>query len=103
MCGADLSGRRNTDCVHSWQQRVKRLCRRFPAQRLSRSEIEVCCHGGDLVGAVDAQVCAFREVLAQQPVGVLVSATLPWALRVAEIELDTCVDLETIVLAISAP
>ncbi|MEC5293825.1 MULTISPECIES: hypothetical protein [unclassified Aurantimonas] len=23
---ADSSGRRNTNCVHSWQQLVKRLC-----------------------------------------------------------------------------
>jgi hypothetical protein len=48
---------------------------------------------------VDAQVRAFREVLPQQPVGVLVSAALPWALRVAEVDLDTRIDLETIVLS----
>ena len=51
---ADSSGRRNTDCLSSWQQLVKCLCRRFPAQALSRSSIEGCCHGGDFVGAVEA-------------------------------------------------
>ncbi len=29
----------------------------------------------------------FGEVLAQQPVGVLVPAALPWAVRVAEVDL----------------
>ncbi|GAC1679664.1 MAG: hypothetical protein NVS9B2_30660 [Steroidobacteraceae bacterium] len=48
---------------------------------------------------MDAQVCAFREVLPQQPVGVLVSAALPRALWVAEVDLDTRIDLETIVLS----
>jgi transposase InsO family protein len=56
---------RNTKCVHSRQQLVKRLCRRFPAQGLSRSGIEGRCHGGDLIGAMNAQVSAFREVLTQ--------------------------------------
>lgn len=62
-CKADSNGRRNTECFHSWQPLVKRLSRRFPAQRLSRTGIEYRCHGGDLVSAVDAQVGAFREVL----------------------------------------
>ena len=96
---ADSSGRRNIDCIRSWQPLVERFSRRFPAQRLSRSGIEGRRNGGDLIGAVDAEVGAFREVLTQQPIGVLVSAALPWALRVAEVDLDTRIDLETIVLS----
>jgi hypothetical protein len=42
---------------------VKLLCRRFPAQGLSQSGIEGRCHGGDLIGATNAQVRTFREVL----------------------------------------
>lgn len=81
------------------EQVVKRLRGRFPTQCLSRSGIEGRRHSGYLVGAVDAQVRAFREVLPRQTVGVLASATLPRALRVAEVDLDTRVNLETIVLS----
>jgi hypothetical protein len=48
---------------------------------------------------VDAQVGAFGEVLAQQPIGILVGAALPWALRIAEVDLDSRVDFETIMLS----
>jgi hypothetical protein len=43
--------------------------------------------GGEVVGAVPGEVGAFGEVLAQQPVGVLVGGALPRALRVAEVDL----------------
>ena len=62
----DLNGRRNTDGVHLWQPLVKRLCGRSPAQRLSRPGVEGGGDRGDLLGAVEAQVGAFREGLAQQ-------------------------------------
>lgn len=39
----------------------QRLRRRFPAQGFSWSGIEGRGHGGDLVGAVDAQVGAFGK------------------------------------------
>src|ERR1700730_2080045 len=95
---AGSSGRRNTDFFHARQQFVKCLCWRFPTERLSRSAIESRRHGGYLVGTIDAQVCAFREVLPQQPIGVLVCAALPGASWIAKIDLDSRVDLETIVL-----
>ena len=60
---ADSNGCRNADCAHSWQQLVKRFRRRFPTQRLSRPSIEGCCYCSDLVGAVDAQVGPFWEIL----------------------------------------
>lgn len=87
---------------YSWSPLVKRLRRRFPSQRLSRSGVEGGSNGGDLVNARDAQVCAFREVLTQQPVSVLVSAALPWTLRIAEVDLHACIDLETILLGFSS-
>ena len=51
-------------------------------------------HRGDLLSAVRTQIGAFREVLTQQSVGVLVGATLPRALRIAEVDLDARIDLE---------
>ena len=92
---ADSNGRRNTDSVHLWQPLIKRLCGRFPAQRLSRPGVEGGRDRGDLLGAVEAQIGALREVLAQQSVGVLVGAALPWALRISEVDLDARIDLET--------
>ena len=84
---------------HSRQQFVKRFRWRFPAQRLSRSGIESCCHGGYFVGAIDAQICALREVLPQQSVGIFVGAALPGASWIAKIDLDSRVNLETTVLS----
>jgi len=43
---------------------------------------------------VPGEVGAFREVLAEQPVGVLVGATLPGTLRVAEVDRESGVDAE---------
>jgi hypothetical protein len=55
--------------------------------------------GCEVVGAVPGEVGSFREVLAQQPVGVLVGAALPRALRVAEVDLKAAVDPQLRVLA----
>jgi hypothetical protein len=45
-----------------------------------------------------AEVGSFREVLAQQAVGVLVRAALPWTLRVAEVDGQPGVDTQLGVL-----
>lgn len=37
---------------------------------------------------MDREVGAFREVLTQVTVGVLISAALPWAVRVAEVDVE---------------
>lgn len=68
--------------VHSWQQLVKRLCRRFPTQ-VFRPGIEGRCHGGDLVGAVYAQGGAFREVRMRRlrPIDFLVATVRSGACR----------------------
>src|SRR5215472_309913 len=46
-----------------------------------------------------AEIGAFWKILAQQSVGVLVGAALPWAVRIAEIDLDASVDLQACVLS----
>src|SRR5271170_8213793 len=84
---ADSNGRRNGLFVGRLQQRVKHLGGRSPVESLARPRVEGGCHRRDLVGAMHAQVCTFREVLAQQPVGVLVRGALPRALRIAEVNL----------------
>jgi len=43
---------------------------------------------------VHTQVSALREVLPQQPIGILVRAALPRAVRIAEIDLHTSIDLD---------
>src|SRR5215213_9781158 len=59
---ADSNGRRNTVFVGLWKPLIKRLCGRFPAERLSGSGVEGCGHGGDLRGAMHAEIGAFRKV-----------------------------------------
>src|SRR5215208_347197 len=76
-----------------------RLGRCSPAERLARPAIEGNRHGCKVVGAVHAEIGALREVLAQQPVGVLIRAALPWAMRIAEVDLKTGVDPQACVLA----
>ena len=77
---------------------VKRLCRRLPAPGLPGSGVEGGGHRRDLLGAVFAQVRAFREVLPQQAVGVLVRAALPRTARITEVDLDARVDLQASML-----
>ena len=54
--------------------------------------------------AMSSALCMLRSVpfwkiLAQRSVGVLVGAALPWAVRIAEIDLDASVDLQACVLS----
>src|SRR3954462_267813 len=67
----DSIGRRNISLTGS-QHGVESLGRRSPTERLARSAVEGGGHGREVVGAMHAQVGALREVLSQQPVGVLV-------------------------------
>src|SRR5215217_157277 len=69
-----------------------------PSQRLSRPTVERVGDGGEILGAVSREVGAFGEVLPEQPVGVLVGAALPRALRVAEVDLQAGLDLQAGVL-----
>src|SRR5438045_414455 len=69
---ADSSGRRNTVFAGRQNQLIKRLCRRFPVEGLAGPPVEGSGHSGNFLGTVHAEIGAFREILAQQPVGVLV-------------------------------
>src|SRR5215475_12797401 len=66
------------------------------SQCLSRSGVESRSDCGYLIRVIDAQIGALREVLSQQPVGVLVRAALPGTSWIAEVDLDARIDLETI-------
>ena len=57
-----------------------------PAQRLPGTGVEGEGDRVKVLAAVAVQVGAFREVLAQQSVGVLVGAALPGTVRVAEVD-----------------
>src|SRR5215211_513778 len=94
----DSSGRRNTVYVSCSEELVQSLGRGSPAQGLSRSAVEGDRHGREVLGAVHAEVSALGEVLPQQPVGVLVRATLPRAVRIADVDRHARLDPELGVL-----
>src|SRR3954471_24681926 len=94
----DSSGRRNTAYVSCSEELVQSLGRCSPAQGLSRSAVEGDRHGRKVLGAVHAEVGALCKVLAQQPVGVLVRATLPGAVGIAEVDRHASLDPELGVL-----
>src|SRR3954469_14917789 len=94
----DSSGRRNTAYMSCPEELVQSLGRCSPAQGLSRSAVEGDRHGRKVLGAVHAEVGALWKVLRQQPVGVLVRATLPGAVRVAEVDRNASLDPELGVL-----
>ena len=79
------------------------LSRGAPAKRLSWSAVECVGDRGELLGRVPGEVGASGEVLAKEPVGVLVGAALPRALRIAEVDLQARVDPSLACSAISAP
>src|SRR3954467_15747677 len=75
----DSSGCRNTAYVTGLEELVQSLGRCPPAKGLSRPAVEGDRHGRKVLGTVHAEVSALREVLAQQPIGVLIRAALPGA------------------------
>jgi hypothetical protein len=75
----------------SWARRQnlsKPFGRRVPPEGLEGPVVELGRNRGEALGVVRAQVRALGEVLAQQPVGVLVAAALPGARRIAEVDRD---------------
>src|SRR6266508_1894991 len=63
-----------------------------PAEGLAWAGVECERDGGELVGAVSAEVGPSGEVLAEQAVGVFVAAALPGAVRIAEVDVEADVD-----------
>jgi hypothetical protein len=66
----------------------------LPAEGFAGPVVESESNGLEFVGLPSRQVRALGEVLAQQPVGVLVGAPLPGAVRVGEVDLQPGVDAE---------
>jgi hypothetical protein len=60
----------------------------FVVERFAGSFVELSGDGAQLCLTVYRQIGAFGKVLAQEPVGVFVRATLPGALRIAQVDLD---------------
>src|ERR1700722_3295618 len=92
------TGRRNA-CVHCLQCQVECLGGCSPAKRLARPAVQSCCHRQEVVHSVRAQVRPLREVLSQQPIGILVCFSLPRAVWIAEADIQTGIDLQLCVLA----
>ena len=76
------------------QEPVECLGWRSPVEGLARPPVEGAGHGSEFVGAMDAEIGALREVLTQKAIGVLVTATLPGAMRIAEIDLGPGVEAQ---------
>ena len=90
---ANASEVRGRGCASlSAQARVQCLSRSAPAECHSRSAVERDRDGVELTLRVAAQVRAFREVLPQQTVRVLVRPSLPRAARIAEIDCQPGID-----------
>ncbi len=51
-------------------------------------------HSVEMSLAVDCEVGPFWKVLPQQTVGIFVAASLPWAVRIAEVDLDSSGNVE---------
>ena len=77
---ATSTGRCNTS--------VKSFCRRFKVQRLSWSLVELTRYFIQMSLRVYRQVRSLGEVLSQQSIGVLIGATLPRTLRIAEVDIN---------------
>ena len=78
--------RRNTKILSDHHDLVQSLCWRSPSERFSRSAVQGDSNGLEIIGAMLAEICALREILPKQAVGILVAATLPRAVRVTEID-----------------
>ena len=70
----------------------------LPAEGFAGSTVQSCGDSVQVAPGVSAEIGAFREVLAEQTVGVLVGATLPGTLGVAEVNIEIGVYSELSVL-----
>lgn len=88
------NGRCNACILRLGQQLVQCFSRPSPSQRLSRSAIERGGDGIELVRPVRCKVRALWDVLPEEPVGVLLRAALPRAVRVSEVDGKIVVDAQ---------
>src|SRR6478736_4528126 len=72
----------------------ERFGRSAPLECLPRPAVHSCSDCSEVADAPAGEVGAFGKVLTQQAIRVLVRAALPRRVRVAEIDLQSDVDLE---------
>ena len=73
---------------------VEGFGRGLPAEDLPGSVVERVLDREEFFKTPTGEVGSLREVLAEQPVGVLVRGALPWRVRLGEEHLDAGVDRE---------
>jgi hypothetical protein len=91
---ADSTDRRNTWIVLADKELVQNLGGCLPAKCFAGPRIHRVGDSIQLLSAMSAEVCAFREVLSQQAVRILVRTTLPRALRITEVDLKPGIDAQ---------
>ena len=77
---------------------VEGLAGGLPIEGFAGSTVQSCGDSVQVVSCVSAEIGAFGEVLAEETVGVLVGATLPGTLGVAEVDVEIGVYSELSVL-----
>src|SRR5918998_551809 len=77
----------------------KCFCRRLPAEGLSWPTVKGGSDRLKFVMGVPGEVSALGKVLAQETIGVLIGTPLPRAVRVAEVDWQSCFDSELDVLS----
>jgi hypothetical protein len=77
----------------------KLLGRRREVEALAWALVELVGDGVEFELGDLAEVGALGEVLAQQPVGVLIGAALPGGVRIAEVDLDVGADVDWLLVA----
>ena len=92
---ADLTGQRNTF--------AEPLSGRLEAERLARPLVQWSGNRIELCLRVARYVDALRQVVPEQPIGILVAAPLPRALWVTKVDLDIGGQGESLVPCISVP
>jgi len=99
---ADSIDRRNGSENSSFDEGVQRFSRRSPIQRFSRSRVQGLSDSRQGFGAVLAKIDSLRKILAEQPVGVFVRASLPRAVRVTKLDTQSGIDPPTRMLLTAA-
>ena len=86
--GADSRGRRNGAggwrSVGALEELTHEVRWSLPAKCFSRPVIDFCGDLGEPFGAVNGKVGAFREVLSEESVHILIGAAFPWRVGVTE-------------------